>query len=246
VRRERPLLRDHEIHVEWLRVDAFLPALVALGETLSEAERARARRFGFARDREVFVVTRAALRAVLGRYLGRPPRDVRFLEGPHGKPALADSDAALRFNVTHSGAIAMLAITRGRRVGIDVEEIRPDFPYLEVAERVFTPGERAALRALPADRRAEAFFRTWTCKEAYVKGRGTGLSLAPDAFSVALPPAEPGLLEVEGEPGEAARWTLVAIPPAAGFAAALAAEGEDWLVRCRQLIPDPRDPTRLQ
>ena len=245
-RSECRALREHEVHVEWLRVDAFRSGLGALCELLTPEERERARRFGFASDRETFTITRATLRATLARYLGNQPQEVRFLDGPHGKPALAEPDADLRFNVSHSRGLAMLAITRGRRVGVDVEEIRPEFPYAEVAERVFTPRERAALEALPAERRAEAFFHGWTCKEAYVKARGTGLTLAPDAFSVSLPPAPPALLEVADDPAEARRWTLSAISPAAGFAAVVAAEGWDWRVKCRQLIPDPPDPTRLQ
>jgi 4'-phosphopantetheinyl transferase len=244
-RRERPLLRDYEIHVEWLHIDAFRPGLVALREILSDDERERAERFGFAADREVFTITRATLRALLGCYLGLKPRQVELVSGPNGKPTLAGIDPALRFNVSHSGGIAMLALTRGRRVGIDVEEIQPDFPYREVAPRVFTPRERAALDALPADRQAATFFYAWTCKEAYVKARGTGLFLDPEAFSVSLPPAEPALLDVAEDPAEASRWELATLVPLEGFTAAVAAEGGDWFLKCRQLIPDPRDPSRI-
>ncbi len=246
-RREHPVLRPYEVKVEWLRIDAFRPGLVALRELLSPEERERAERFGAAADRETFVITRAILRTILGRHLGQAPRRVRFRSGPQGKPILEEAgDADLRFNVSHSGGVAALALTRSRRVGIDVEQIRPDFPWREVAGSVFTRRELAAFDAIPPDRQPQAFFGGWTRKEAFVKARGLGFSLSPQEFSVSLPPYQPALLEVAGDPEEAARWSFAPICLAAGFAAAVVAEGDDWLLKCHQLIPDPRDPGRIR
>lgn len=76
--------------------------------------------------------------------------------------------------------------------------------------------------------------------------RGLGFSLSPQEFSVSLPPYQPALLEVAGDPEEAARWSFAPICLAAGFAAAVVAEGDDWLLKCHQLIPDPRDPGRIR
>jgi 4'-phosphopantetheinyl transferase len=247
-RRERPLLRGDEVRVEWLRIDAFRHGLVALREILSAGERERADAFHFAEDRETFTITRATLRTLLGRYLGLPPRQVPLAAGPYGKPILdlAD-DRDLRFNVSHAGGVSALALTRGRRVGLDVEQLRPGFPVREVAGRVFSERERAELDAVAAEQQLEAFFQGWTRKEAYLKAVGTGFFAPLEAFSVSLTPGLPArLLEVVGDPRETSRWCLESWSPERGYVAAVAAEGDDWLLVHRQLIPDPRDPTRLQ
>lgn len=247
-RREQPSLLSHEVRVEWLRIDAFRPGLVALQETLSSEERRRADAFHFAEDREVFTITRATLRALLGRLLDLPPRQVPLAVGRYGKPILdLPDDRGLRFNVSHAGGISALAFARGRRVGLDLECVRPGFPFREVAGRVFSERERVELDAVTAERQLEAFFQGWTRKEAYLKAVGTGFSAPLEAFSVSLTPDRPArLLEVAGDPGEPSRWCLESWCPERGYVAAVAAEGDDWLLVHRQLIPDPRDPSRLR
>lgn len=247
-RRERPLLRSHEVRVEWLRIDAFRPGLVALRETLSPDERRRAEAFHFPEDRERFTVTRAVLRAVLGRYLDLPARQVPLAAGAYGKPFVdLPDDRGLCFNVSHAGGISALAFTRNRRVGLDVEELRPRFPYREVAGRVFSQRERVELDGVAAEHQLEAFFHGWTRKEAYLKALGTGFSAPLEAFSVSLTPGLPArLLEAYGDPLEPTRWCFETWSPERGYVAAVVAEGDDWLLVQRQLIPDPHDPTRLQ
>lgn len=247
-RLDQPLLCSREVQVEWFWIDAFRPGLVALREILSPDERERAASFHFAEDREAFAITRAVLRAVLGRYLGLPPRQVPLTTDPYGKPALDPADRrGVCFNVSHSGGLSALAFTRERRVGVDVERVRSDFPFHEVAGRVFSERERAALQALAAHRQREAFFHGWTRKEAWVKALGTGLSSPLEEFSVSLDPDEPArLLEVAGDPLEPSRWLLQSWAPQRGYVAAVAAEGDDWLLVHRQLIPDPRDPARIR
>lgn len=247
-RRERPLLRSHEVHVEWLRIDAFRPGLVALRETLSEPERERADAFHFREDRDLFTITRAALRALLGRYLELPPRQVPLAAGAYGKPILDLAESReLCFNVSHAGDVSLLALTRARRVGVDVEQIRAGFPFREVAGRVFSERERAELESVAPERQLEAFFCGWTRKEAYLKALGTGFSSPLERFSVSLTPGLPArLLEVADDDREPSRWCLDSFAPERGYMAAVAAEGDDWLLVQRQLIPDPRDPTRMQ
>ena len=100
-------------------LDAHLPGY------LSPDERERAERFVFARDRDRFVAGRAFLRLLLAQYLGCEPRALRFRYGPHGKPALADERSDLRFNLAHSGTLAVCALARGSELGVDVERLRP-------------------------------------------------------------------------------------------------------------------------
>ena len=207
-----------------------------LFHTLAPDEQEQARRFRFRRDRDRFVVARATLRAILGRYLRVGPGRVRFRYGAFGKPALADpfEEERLRFNMAHSHRLALYAVARGREVGIDLEYMRDELADERVAEHFFAPREVAALRAVPGHRRKEAFFNCWTRKEAYVKARGEGLLVPLDRFEVSLAPGEPATLRTPGDPSEAARWSLLSLSPHPDYAAALVVEGHTWRLRCWQ------------
>jgi 4'-phosphopantetheinyl transferase len=238
-----PALGRGEVHVWRTALDLDPPRVAALAASLSADERDRAARFHFERDRVRFTVARGVLRALLGRYLDLPAPALAFDYGQHGKPSLAAAAVArpvdgapgaeLRFNLSHSAGVALCAVTRGREVGVDVEGLRADFATDEIAERFFSPAERAALRALPAGARCAAFFACWTRKEAYIKARGLGLSLALDAFDVSLAPGEPAaLLATRDEPGALDRWLLRALDPGPDLAGAVVAEGHDWTLHC--------------
>lgn len=190
---------------------------------LSEDERARAARFHFDVHRGRFVACRGLLRTLIAAQLGTAPRDIEFEYGPFGKPALAGG-SELRFNVSHSGRYALLGFTRGRDVGLDIERVRTLDNLERLAEMAFSPGEQEELRQVPVLSRSEAFFSGWTRKEAYIKARGDGLRRLAD-FDVSLGPAEPvRLRRVHAEPDEPARWSLTALTPVPGFAAAVCVE----------------------
>ncbi len=201
-------------------------------QVLTAGEVERARRFHFDHDRRRFVAAHAALRTVLAQYAGLAPRQLAFLATPHGKPYLSpDVKYAvpdLAFNLSHSGELALIAVTAGRRVGVDIELIRPALAEGNIAERFFSPGEACELAALPEHERASAFFRCWTRKEAFVKARGEGLSLPLASFDVSLRPDRPAaLLRTSPDPDEAGRWTLDAVPidTEAEYEAAVVVEG---------------------
>jgi 4'-phosphopantetheinyl transferase len=176
-------------------------------------------------------MARGWLRVILARYMDAEPKSLRFRHNLHGKPILigSDGDEPLSFNVSHSGSLALYGITRRRRIGIDVERIRDDLPHEEVADRFFSPTERAMLHSLPAESRAKAFFDCWTRKEAYAKGRGEGVGLPFDQFSVSIDPTQSiGLIENHLHPADVSLWSLARIDPGPGYAAAIAVEGHDW------------------
>ena len=111
--------------------------------------------------------------------------------------------------------------------------MRANFAGEEIAERFFSRSEVAVLRALPAAMQIEAFFNCWTRKEAYIKAHGDGLAIELDSFDVTLAPGEPArLLTVRGAPDESARWSLQTLNAGAGYAAALAVEGQGWRLLC--------------
>ena len=218
------VLRFDEIHV-WKQSLSQPPAQVEFFRgLLSPDELERLGRFRFDTNRTEYAVSRGTLRALLGAYLGLSPRELHFAYSEYGRPSLATA-GLLNFNVSHSGEVVLLAFARVRRIGIDVERIRTDFNTSEIAERFFSPAERAALGQLPTDDRHDAFFRCWTRKEAFIKALGEGLSHPLDQFDVSLSPELPAaLLATRPVADEARRWSLwdIQVPP--GYAGALAAE----------------------
>ncbi|MBK9945434.1 MAG: 4'-phosphopantetheinyl transferase superfamily protein [Kouleothrix sp.] len=229
-----PALAAGEVHV-W-RVALDWPAPASLVQLLAADERQRAERFHFERDRTHFVVGRATLRILLGRYLGRPPEQLQFSYNAYGKPALPGAGPA--FNLAHAHGLALYAFSWGRALGVDLEYIRGDIEAEQIAERFFSPAERAALAQLPVAERRQAFFSCWTRKEAYIKAHGLGLALPLDQFDVSLAPGAPArLLATHTDPADAARWSLCALAPGPGWAAALAVAGHAWQLRCWQGPP---------
>jgi len=159
-----------QVHVWRLRVDRGLPAALRMRALLDQSERERASRFRFERDAISFILTRAHLRLLLAGALGVDAAAIRFRHGAAGKPLL-DAEGGPWFNVSHSGAFAVLALAADRRVGVDVERIRP------ITGRdlglYFSQAEVRELERLSEPERQPAFFRCWTRKEAYLRPAAT-------------------------------------------------------------------------
>lgn len=226
-------LHPAEVHLWRVFVSGAAASEAAAGGALSEDERARASRFRFAADRDRFVASRAALRRILASYLGAAPASLVFGAGPHGKPFL-DAPAhgrSLRFSLSHSGDLALVAVSLEREVGVDVERVRSRADLEGFTARYFSPRERDALARVPPGDRLRAFLEIWTLKEAYLKACGDGLARALDAFDVTVDEAPSRLAAVRDRPGEAARWTLQRVEVGDEFVAALAVEGRGWQLR---------------
>jgi len=254
------LLPPDEVHVWQVGLVVTAAHAARLYDTLSPDERVRAARYHFLRDRDRFVAARGWLRTILGLYVGCQPRHVRLRYNRHGKPELdgiapsaggTEEDASarsagstslhraaspddLQFNLSHSEDLALCAVARGRRVGIDVEAIRPGFADDGLPETFFSPQEVEALRALAPDEQPAAFFTCWTRKEAYLKARGEGLIIPLDSFAV-LPAPPDRSLATPAEADDLARWSLCDLDLGPGYAAALAGEGHGWRLRLWRL-----------
>jgi 4'-phosphopantetheinyl transferase len=234
---ERLAVEREDVHVWRARLNQPASTVKFFRSLLSPDELRRADSFYFQKDRDGFIVARAALRTILSRHLDVPPTTVRFCYGRHGKPALAEesSGKGLRFNMSHSHELALYVVACDREVGIDLEYIRRDFAIQEIARHFFSPREVSTLCALPARLQAQAFFNCWTRKEAYIKATGLGLALPLHQFDVSLSPGEPAeLLGSRENPQEASRWTLRELAPGDDYVAALAVEGHDWRINCWQ------------
>jgi 4'-phosphopantetheinyl transferase len=223
-----------EVHVWRTRVSWPASHIAVLRETLSPDEQEKADRFHFEIDRRRYVVTRGLLRRLLARCLGTRPDELRFDYSEFGKPSLAAGFAQtrLRFNVSHSGDLILIAIATGRAVGVDVERIRTDMNVDQIAQRFFSVGERTALAALAAELQHDVFFACWTRKEAYIKAMGEGLSMPLDQFDVSILPGQDArLLATRPDAAEAQRWILRDLDVAPGYRAALAVEGSGWQLK---------------
>ena len=225
-----------EVHVWRVSLDQPRARVQGLFDTLSPEEKERASRFHFQRDCNHFIVARGILRQTLGIYMSVEPHRLRLGYYPYGKPYLTDMNGSdLRFNLSHSHGLALLALSRGRELGINIEYMRPEVAEEQIAERFFSRREVASLKALSALQQAEAFFNCWTRKEAYIKAKGEGLSMPLDMFDVSLAPGEPAaLLETRPDPGERARWAMMDLAPGGNFKAALVVEKQGWRLRCFQ------------
>jgi 4'-phosphopantetheinyl transferase len=172
---------------------------------------------------------RAGLRAVLARYLDAAPDELRLDES--GKPKL-EPPHPLRFNLSHSGDVGLLAVATEREVGVDVEVVRP---RRDVGRRAFTNAERAAVAE--ADDPTLALHRHWVAKEAYAKASGRGL-VSMRSFEVSLDgPGGTRLVHVGGDSAEAARWSLHMLDVAEPYVAALAVEGDARVAPLRVFEP---------
>ncbi len=224
-----------EVHV-W-RASLEWPAETVRGmrHVLAPDERRRADRFRFERDRSRYTVGRALLRGLLARYLKTAPEELQFQYGEFRKPALRSGPW---FNLSHSGPIALYAFSATGQIGIDVELDDANFARERLAERFFSPAEVSVLRSLPADVQPRAFLICWTRKEAFIKARGDGLSLALDSFDVTLAPDTPAaLLRTAWCRDEARRWRLEDLSDRqGGYVAAVAMRGYGWRVVERQIM----------
>lgn len=229
-------LTHDEVHIWRASQNVEPAALSRLHSLLDSAEKARAERFVFQRDRDRFIVARGILRELLAGYAGSQPTAIEFQYGPQGKPALRTGDsspARICFNVSHSHGLMVCAFAVKRQLGIDIELIRSDFGGDEIAQRYFSGAEVAELNSLAPEARAEAFFLCWTRKEAYIKARGEGLQLPLGSFSVSLTPGSPEELRAE----DSTRWELRSFEPAAGYAGAVVVEGKGPPVRLYDWAP---------
>jgi 4'-phosphopantetheinyl transferase len=219
------------------------PALLArYRQLLTEEERGRQARFYFQQDRHRYLITRALLRTTLSRYADISPPDWQFVTNAYGRPYVCNEGVTdLTFNLSHTRKLVVLAVTRGRELGVDTEDTVTRTPPLEIAERFFAPEEVTSLRALPAEQRVQRFFQHWTLKESYIKARGMGLSLPLDQFAFHFSGEQQVRLTLQPTLQDAADnwrlWQWWVQPARAGGDAAVQLQ-QHMLALCAQQVPD--------
>jgi 4'-phosphopantetheinyl transferase len=218
------------------------PALLArYRQLLTEEEHSRQLRFHFEQDRHRYLVTRALLRTTLSRYADIAPEHWTFLTNAYGRPYVSNEGVNdLTFNLSHTRTLVVLAVARGRQLGVDTEDTVTRTPPLEIADRFFAPEEVTSLRALPVEQRVQRFFQHWTLKEAYIKARGMGLSLPLDRFAFHFAAEQQVRLTLQATLQDAAEnWRLWQwwVRSAQARDAAAAPLRQHMLALCAQHVP---------
>src|SRR5438105_713102 len=166
-------LASGEVHSWCASLDVSPEVSARLYATLAPDERARSARLKFEQDRRRFIVARGVLRELLARYVQTQPDQIRFAYNAFGKPDLSPEFAnGLKFNLSHSADLALIAIATDSNVGVDLEHIRAQSDYSDIARRFFASVEVDALMSVPRHLYAETFFSSWTKQDAYVKACG--------------------------------------------------------------------------
>lgn len=181
-------ISTNEVHL-WCVYDEEITSLALLSqyhELLSCEEQKQQKRFCFERDRHQYLITRVLVRTVLSRYIPDVgPKEWQFSKNSYGKPSIVNTSLPfpVKFNISHSGKLVVLAVTRGVEIGVDVEYILRDRKNIEIVDRFFSVQEIDNLKILEKEKQYDMFFKLWTLKEAYIKARGMGLSIPLDKFS---------------------------------------------------------------
>jgi 4'-phosphopantetheinyl transferase len=205
-----PAIREEEVHLYYAADDVRDERLLAIyWSVLNSEERLRHDRFRFKRDQRQYLVTRALVRWVLSQRAGVAPEEFVFSTNAWGKPEIRKpSGLPLRFNAANTRGMVACVVALAHDVGVDVEDTTRLGETVGIAERFFSKAEVEELRALPAQLQRERFFDYWTLKEAYVKGRGMGLSMPLHKFTINFNQMSDPTVFVEPDVDDAARWQL--------------------------------------
>ena len=191
----------------------------------------RACRFHFEKDRIRFISARGILRTLLSGYLHTDARHVSFTYGPYGKPELSAEAGSIpiRFNLAHSHCLALFAFVLNCDIGVDIEFMGRDITMDDIAERFFSPDEKAALDGLPSDMKRKGFFACWARKEALLKATGKGLSFGLERVEVSVhPELSASVLRIGGSEKDASLWSLHDLPAPPDYTAAFAVKGHGF------------------
>jgi len=242
-------LADHEVHLWFADYDQVNAALLSRYRSLlTDAERDQESRFHFVRDRCRYVVTRTLVRTTLSMYYPLAPKDWRFSTNAFGRPEVCAATARiggcadLRFNLSHTHSVIVLAVARGTAIGIDVESATTREISMDVAEHFFASTEVRELSRMPLLEQRRLFFEYWTLKESYIKGRGMGLSIPLDKFAFSLAVPSSIFFEVHPElADDAARWQFWQFAVGDNYVVALCAQrravAAPKQVRARAVLP---------
>jgi 4'-phosphopantetheinyl transferase len=228
-------LESNTVHLWGIELDGSPRCLERCAQWLDEEEQHRAARLVREGDRQRYVLAHGALRIVLSRYLGIGPELIELYRSEAGKPSLtreSRGQPAITFNMSHAHGRALIAVSKGQEVGVDLERIRSDVEVAKLSERFFAPSEHATIMQSTQEQRAARFFRYWVAKEAVLKAQGIGLR-ALNQCEILLGADGVGA-EVLVPVGSRLQdnWRVRLLSCGEGWEAAVAAQEVDWVVQC--------------
>ena len=234
-------LTDSDLHVWCASLNGSAEELAHFESILAPDEKARAGRFHFERDRDRYIFGRGILRTLLGSYLGTEAHKIEITYEQDGKPTLGKifQGKKLQFNLSHSNERALYIFGWDRLVGIDIEQIRPLQDADAFAEQYYTKRETGLINSLSGDEKWPVFYKFWTCKEAFLKAKGTGLTVPINHAEISLRPNNSAhLTSVDGDTAQATDWRFEMFSPIADYQAAIALEGHAGNILYQSII-DP-------
>ena len=229
-------LDKRELHLWRVSLDRTREDLERLQKTLSAAERAQCARFIRPEDGRRCIAARSALRVILGSYLGRNPRALSIVKAPSGKPLLVGPDSwfsdavrGIHFSLTYAGDVACIAVCRGLRIGVDLEQVRDVKGIAAISRGFLCQEERSLVLSRSGAERRRAFFLVWTRREAASTALGVGLYNSFARYSLPAAPFSPGgfkvVLDTAGwSSAPAGSWWIRDINPGEGLSGALCIE----------------------
>lgn len=227
-------LEGDVVHLWGIELDGSSHCLERCAQWLDKEEQHRAGRLVREEDRQRYVLAHGGLRTVLSRYLGVDPGVVELCRDEVGKPFVtrkSRGQSLITFNMSHAQGRALIAVSQGQEVGVDLERIRSDIEVVKLSERYFATSEHAVIMQSAQEERAAKFFRYWVAKEAVLKAQGIGLqALHQCEILLGTERADAEVLVPEGSPLHS-NWRVRPLFCGEGWEAAVAAQGRDWVVQ---------------
>lgn len=222
------MITPDEVHIWLARIEQISELIQEFWELLIPSEHQRAQNFKFEKHRNAFITCRGYLRIILSKYLQIKPQEIEFNYTKKGKPYLKSYSPQnkLQFNLSHSQDLVIYAVTLDRRIGIDLEYLRPIPDVAKMAERFFSAREAQFINTCPEYLQSLAFFQAWTSKEAFLKATGEGIGGGLEKIEVETDPSKSAhLYSIDGDRDAAKNWYLTKISTPAEYLAVLATEG---------------------
>ncbi|MDG2288585.1 MAG: 4'-phosphopantetheinyl transferase superfamily protein [Woeseiaceae bacterium] len=219
------------------RIDLSVTKISEYRSTLADEELKRAEQFTFPNKEEEYVVTRGLLRRTLALVLKQDPASFSFNYSESKNPYLTkevDSQPVV-FNVSHSHGQALVAISLNRKLGVDIEKIRPEIEYEKLSARFFSKAEHKALMQCTEAERVASFFATWTRKEAFLKAVGKGISFGLSEFDVNVKANDPPkMLRTRWDVNDVNNWHMASVESVNSHKATVVADGRAFQLRLWQ------------
>lgn len=215
-----------ELHIWFINLNKTIEVIESLKQFLSENEISKASKFRFEKDKNSSIITRGSLRYLSGKYLKMNPENILFKYGNYGKPDF-DIKTDLKFNVSHSGNLAIIGFVLNNDIGVDIEQLKYDFEVMDIVDNYFSQYEIETLKKLPIEEHTKGFYRCWTRKESFIKAKAKGLSFPLDSFSVDIKSdKKTELLETKWDKNEKDLWRLFSFSPMDNYIGAASVKGD--------------------